>query len=240
MLTARGSHSPSHHPVVGVLAPARPSVTWGGCQGQAWAVGAHGPQSGRRSRSAASQRRRRRAASAPGTGHAPVCAPAGSLRAPLPGAALAPQCCWGRHPCLQTGWAPFPGTSASGPCGGGSGGGGEAPGWLAHGPGQQCRDGPRGSAVVPAWRWSASWDWHLGPAESLPPGGAWRPLGPGSPAQVGAPHQGLSGPCSASGHPQLIFLAAPLGSLQSGRAPRVSSPHRAPPGSSECPRRQTP
>lgn len=124
------------------------------------------------------------------------------------------------------------------------------------------------------------------PPESLPPGGAWRPLGPGSPAQVGAPHQGLSGPCSASGHPQpggtatpqshldpsthsplsppphpclspipvsphacftpqpwapsLIFLAAPLGSLQSGRAPRVSSPHRAPPGSSECPRRQTP
>lgn len=100
-------------PVVGVLAPARPSVTWGGCQGQAWAVGAHGPQSGRRSRSAASQRRRRRAASAPGTGHAPVCAPAGSLRAPLPGAALAPQCCWGLAGRGEVSTGSWPGTDPS-------------------------------------------------------------------------------------------------------------------------------
>lgn len=99
-----------------------------------------------------------------------------------------------RHPCLQTGWAPFPGTSASGPCGGGSGGGGEAPGWLAHGPGQQCRDGPRGSAVVPAWRWSASWDWHLGPAAGTravrPESGARGRLGQQEAAMTQARAQG--------------------------------------------------
>lgn len=59
-----------------------------------WAVRAHGPQSGHRSRSAASPRKRKRAASAPGTDPAPACAPSGSLRAPLPGVALAPQHCW--------------------------------------------------------------------------------------------------------------------------------------------------
>ena len=47
------------------------------------------------------------------------------------------------------------------------------------------------------------------PPESLPPGEAWRLLGPGSPARVAAPHQGLSGPCSASGHPQPGGTAAP-------------------------------
>lgn len=47
------------------------------------------------------------------------------------------------------------------------------------------------------------------PPESLLPGGAWRPLGPGSPARVGAPRQGLSGPCSASGRPQPGGTAAP-------------------------------
>lgn len=46
------------------------------------------------SRSAASRRRRTTAASAPGTGRAPACAPAGRRWARLPGAALAPQCCW--------------------------------------------------------------------------------------------------------------------------------------------------
>lgn len=40
--------------------------------------------------------------------------------------------------------------------------------------------------------------------------------------------------------PSLVFLAAPLGSLLSGHAPGGSSPHRAPPGSSEYPRKQTP
>lgn len=46
------------------------------------------------------------------------------------------------------------------------------------------------------------------PPESLQPGGAWKLLVPGSPAQVGAPHQDLSGPCSASGHPQPGHTAA--------------------------------
>lgn len=46
------------------------------------------------------------------------------------------------------------------------------------------------------------------PPESLQPGGAWRPLVPGSPAQVGAPRQDLSGPCSASAHPQPGHTAA--------------------------------
>ena len=58
-------------------------------------MGAHGPQSGHRSRSVASQRKRRRAAFAPGTGPAPACAPAGSLL-PHPLGAVggpAPWCC---------------------------------------------------------------------------------------------------------------------------------------------------
>lgn len=132
--------------------------------------------------------------------------------------------------------------------------------------------------------------------ESLQPGGAWRPLVPGSPDRAEAPRQDLSGPRSASGpprpghraatvtaapmplspsalpgaprhvpavshHPCLtptpllsaipsltpqpqepapVFLAAPLGSLWSGHAPGVSLPHWVPPGSAECPRKQTP
>lgn len=40
--------------------------------------------------------------------------------------------------------------------------------------------------------------------------------------------------------PSLVFLAASLGSLLSGHAPGGSSPHGAPPGSSEGPRKQTP
>lgn len=205
-------------------------------------MGARGPQSGHMSRSAAS--RRRKTASVPGNGRAPACAPSGSPQAPLPGAALGPQCCWvlaqgketsgsqtsretglppntqtlqsqqgvlgksgasggeavlpgtqaqdsmlpmqGRlwgvvryrkkegppwalrpqtqatatcriscthhHPCLRTGWAPSPGTSASCPCsnGSGGGGGGKQPGWLVHGPGWHCRDEPRGGAGEPA------------------------------------------------------------------------------------------
>lgn len=65
------------------------------------------------------------------------------------------------HPHLLTGWAPSPGTSASGPCGGGNGGGGgRQSGWWVRGPAGRGREGPRGGAGVPAWRWSASWGWH--------------------------------------------------------------------------------
>lgn len=77
-----------------VLAPAQLLAMWGGCRERVWDARAHGPQSGRRSRSAASPRKRKKAASAPGTGPAPVCAPSGSLWVPLPGVGLALRPCW--------------------------------------------------------------------------------------------------------------------------------------------------
>lgn len=112
------------------------------------------------------------------------------------------------HLCLQTGWAPSPGTSASCPCGGGSGGGGAAhrlagPGAVqgrvaemshVRALGRQCGDGPLHGAGAGGRLRGGGWGGHP-LSHSLRDGsGAPEPPGPSLSLESSSPPRATLSP----------------------------------------------